>query len=202
MKFSRASTLECICMVLLASRRLCTIHERLVYYIKQFRFDPKDQPEQRFDFGDLMLTWILIHHEVITGEECDAPSAAPTAPPAPVGPSGVEAAKAKGFDVLSVSGKSLVVRPINCLVGFLDGLQKRCRIHVWNRGSKKLVLVFLHDMVTKGYLPVFLLDPKGHASCGCLGREEHTEPSILLGASQSIGCLYLSATDVSVADEV
>ncbi|KAL3675594.1 hypothetical protein R1sor_025542 [Riccia sorocarpa] len=72
-----------------------------------------DKPERYMEmFVAIPLTWILIHLERITGEECDAPPAAPTAP---ADPSGVEATKAKGFIVLSVAGKSLVVRPGDCL---------------------------------------------------------------------------------------
>ncbi|KAL3690032.1 hypothetical protein R1sor_016341 [Riccia sorocarpa] len=122
-----------------ANRRPHIISGQLVYYIKHFPLEEKDQPERRLDFADLMmrslcrevfavqahledemperymetfladsLTWILIHHEVITGEECNAPAAPPAVPRAPTDPSGVKAAKAKGFDVLSVAGKSFV----------------------------------------------------------------------------------------------
>ncbi|KAL3680322.1 hypothetical protein R1sor_023278 [Riccia sorocarpa] len=80
------------------------------------------------------LTWIFIHLGIITGEECDAPPAASTAP---ADPSGVEAALKKGFDVLSCLEKSLVVRPGDCLVAFLELLQKRCHIIVWCRASLK-----------------------------------------------------------------
>ncbi|KAL3698876.1 hypothetical protein R1sor_012952 [Riccia sorocarpa] len=50
-----APALECICMVLLASRRPRCIHGRLVYYIKKFKMDPEDDPEDRFDFAELMV---------------------------------------------------------------------------------------------------------------------------------------------------
>ncbi|KAL3691108.1 hypothetical protein R1sor_004759 [Riccia sorocarpa] len=106
-----APTLECISMMLLAGRRPRTILGRLVYYIKHFKLDSQDEPEQRLDFADLMahnlrrevftvqahltdnkperyietfvaisLTRILIHLEIITSEECDAPPTAPTSP--------------------------------------------------------------------------------------------------------------------------
>ncbi|KAL3680153.1 hypothetical protein R1sor_023109 [Riccia sorocarpa] len=73
---------------------------------------------------------------------------------------GVEAALKKGFDVLSCLEKSLVVRPGNCLVPFLELLQKRCHIIVWSRASLKYVTAFLGLMVSKGYLPAFMLDPQ------------------------------------------
>ncbi|KAL3679827.1 hypothetical protein R1sor_022783 [Riccia sorocarpa] len=99
-----AATLECINRMLLASRRPRTIPGRLVYYIKNFQLDPQDEPEQRFDFADLMahslrrevfavhthlqadkperyletfvaiqLTHILLHLQLLTSRECDAP---------------------------------------------------------------------------------------------------------------------------------
>ncbi|KAL3677599.1 hypothetical protein R1sor_027547 [Riccia sorocarpa] len=262
-----APALECICMVLLASRRPRCIPGRLVYYIKKFKMDPEDDLEDRLDFAELMvqslrrevlavrghltadtperymdtfvavpLTWIFIHLGIITGEECDAPPAAPAAPADPAGPSeqpvtlglglrevemqrahliveftrleerraelagdivelwnraglaprvispleprakililepqgffyrmankkGVEAALKNGFEVLSCLEKSLVVRPGDCLVALLELLQKRCHIIVWSRASLKYVTAFLGLMVSKGYLPTFMLDP-------------------------------------------
>ncbi|KAL3677993.1 hypothetical protein R1sor_020949 [Riccia sorocarpa] len=50
-----APALECICMVLLASRRPRCIPGRLVYYIKKFKMDPEDDPEDRLDFAELMV---------------------------------------------------------------------------------------------------------------------------------------------------
>ncbi|KAL3683545.1 hypothetical protein R1sor_001567 [Riccia sorocarpa] len=180
-----APALECISIVLLASRRPRCIPGRLVYYIKNFKLDPEEDPEDRLDFAELMvqslrsevlavrghlngdtlerymetfvavpLTWIFIHLGIITGEECDAP------PAAPADPSGVKAASKKGFDVLSCLEKSLVVRPGDCLVAFLELLQKRCHIIVWCRASLKYVTAFLGLMVSKGYLPAFMLDPQ------------------------------------------
>ncbi|KAL3697675.1 hypothetical protein R1sor_011751 [Riccia sorocarpa] len=182
-----APALECISMVLLASRRPRYIPGRLVYYIKNLKMDPEDDPEDRLDFAELMvqslrhevlavrghlegdtperymetfvaipLTWIFIHLGIITGEECDAP---PAAPAAPADPSGVEAALKKGFDVLSCLQKSLVVWPGDCLVALLELLQKRCHIIVWSRASLKYVTAFLGLMVSKDYLPAFMLDP-------------------------------------------
>ncbi|KAL3691675.1 hypothetical protein R1sor_005326 [Riccia sorocarpa] len=48
-----AAALECISMMILASRRPRTIPGRLVYYIKNFKLDPEDEPEERLDFADL-----------------------------------------------------------------------------------------------------------------------------------------------------
>ncbi|KAL3694036.1 hypothetical protein R1sor_007687 [Riccia sorocarpa] len=186
-----APALECICMVLLASRRPRCIPGRLVYYIKKFKMDPEDDPEDRLDFAELMmqslrrevlavrghltadtperymdmfvalpLTWIFIHLGIITGEECDAPPAALAAPAAPADPAGVEAVLKNGFEVLSCLEKSLVVRPGDCLVALLELLQKRCHIIVWSRASLKYVTAFLGLMVSKGYLPAFMLDPQ------------------------------------------
>ncbi|KAL3686115.1 hypothetical protein R1sor_004137 [Riccia sorocarpa] len=50
-----AQALECICMVLLASRRPRCIPGRLVYFIKKFKMDPEDDPEDRLDFAELMV---------------------------------------------------------------------------------------------------------------------------------------------------
>ncbi|KAL3682051.1 hypothetical protein R1sor_000073 [Riccia sorocarpa] len=189
-----APALECISMVLLASRRPRTIPGRLIYYIKNGEFDREGEPEERLDFADLMahsirrevfavqahlgedkperymetfiaipLTWILIHLGIITGEKCDAPPAPPAspAPPvAPAGPSRVVAGQAMGYDTLTVSKKLLLVRPGDCLIGFLEGLRERCRIIVWSRASLKLLTAILEAMVSKGYLPAFLLDPE------------------------------------------
>ncbi|KAL3694886.1 hypothetical protein R1sor_008537 [Riccia sorocarpa] len=150
--------------------------------------DPEDDPEDRLDFAELMvqslrrevlavrghlegdtperymytfvaipLTWIFIHLGIITGEECDA---LPAIPAAPTNPSGVEAALKKGFEVLNCLQKSLVVRPGDCLVHLLELLQKRCHIIVWSRASLKYVTAFLGLMVSKGYLPAFMLDPQ------------------------------------------
>ncbi|KAL3683510.1 hypothetical protein R1sor_001532 [Riccia sorocarpa] len=147
--------------------------------------DPEEDPEDRLDFAELMvqslrrevlavrghltadtlerymdtfvavpLTWIFIHLGIITGEECDAP------PAAPADPAGVEAALKNGFEVLSCLEKSLVVRPGDCLVALLELLQKRCHIIVWSRASLKYVTAFLGLMVSKGYLPAFMLDPQ------------------------------------------
>ncbi|KAL3688818.1 hypothetical protein R1sor_015127 [Riccia sorocarpa] len=183
-----APALECICMILLASRRPRCIPGRLVYYIKKFKMDHEDDPEDRLDFVELMvqslrrevlavrghlagdtperymetfvvvpLTWIFIHLGIITGEECDAP---PTAPAEMANKKGVEAALKNGFEVLSCLEKSLVVRPGDCLVALLELLQKRCHIIVWSRASLKYVTAFLGLMVSKGYLPAFMLDPQ------------------------------------------
>ncbi|KAL3693388.1 hypothetical protein R1sor_007039 [Riccia sorocarpa] len=50
-----AQALECICMVLLASRRSRCIPGRLIYYIKKFKMDPEDDQEDRLDFAELMV---------------------------------------------------------------------------------------------------------------------------------------------------
>ncbi|KAL3701486.1 hypothetical protein R1sor_019508 [Riccia sorocarpa] len=42
-------------MVLLATRRPRCILGRLVYYIKNFKMDPEDDPENRLDFAELMV---------------------------------------------------------------------------------------------------------------------------------------------------
>ncbi|KAL3696956.1 hypothetical protein R1sor_011032 [Riccia sorocarpa] len=106
-----AAALECISMMLLASRRPRTVLGRLVYYFNHFQLDPQDEPEQRLDFVDLMahslrrevfavqvhlqadkpercletfvaipLTHILLHLQLLTGPECDAPPAPPATP--------------------------------------------------------------------------------------------------------------------------
>ncbi|KAL3701947.1 hypothetical protein R1sor_019969 [Riccia sorocarpa] len=116
-------------------------------------------------FIAIPLTWILIHLGIITGEECDAP---PAPPAAPAGPSGVVAGQAMGNDTLTVSKKLLLVRPGDCLIGFLEGLRERCRIIVWSRASLKLLTAILEAMVSKGYLPAFLLDPE---VCTLWGRD-------------------------------
>ncbi|KAL3686874.1 hypothetical protein R1sor_013183 [Riccia sorocarpa] len=252
-----APALECISMMLLASRRPRTIPGRLVYYIKHFLLDPQDEPEQHLDFMDLMAhslrhemfavqahlredkperymeTFVAIPDmftyldyksdtvmyldykgDTVTyldynsdmypylgynsdtctylgynndtypylGYNSDTYTIRARAGlrPMVISPSeprmkffifepqgfffrlanvvGVGTTKAKGFDVLSVVGKSLVVRPGDCLVGFLEGFQKRCRIIVWSRQSKEALMSFLEEMVMKGYLPAFLLD--------------------------------------------
>ncbi|KAL3676458.1 hypothetical protein R1sor_026406 [Riccia sorocarpa] len=56
------ATLECISMMLLASRRPRTIPGRLTYYIKHFDLDPEEEPEKRLDFADLMAHSLC--HEV------------------------------------------------------------------------------------------------------------------------------------------
>ncbi|KAL3693387.1 hypothetical protein R1sor_007038 [Riccia sorocarpa] len=97
-------------------------------------------------FVAVPLTRIFIHLGIITGEECDAPPAAPAAPADP----------SEG----SAAWRSLVVRPGDCLVALLELLQKRCHIIVWSRASLKYVTAFLGLMVSKGYLPAFMLDPQ------------------------------------------
>ncbi|KAL3701948.1 hypothetical protein R1sor_019970 [Riccia sorocarpa] len=57
-----APALECISMVLLASRRPRTIPGRLIYYIKNGEFDREGEPEERLDFADLMAH--SLRHEV------------------------------------------------------------------------------------------------------------------------------------------
>ncbi|KAL3680323.1 hypothetical protein R1sor_023279 [Riccia sorocarpa] len=54
-----APALECISMVLLASRRPRCIPGRLVYYIKNFKMDPEEDPEDRLDFAELMVQSLL-----------------------------------------------------------------------------------------------------------------------------------------------
>ncbi|KAL3686961.1 hypothetical protein R1sor_013270 [Riccia sorocarpa] len=183
------TALECISMMLLASRRPRTIPGRLTYYIKNFDLDPEQEPEKRLDFAEFMvqslrrkvfavqahlkadkperyletfvaipLTHILLHLQLVTGRECDNLPAPPAAPAAPADPSGVEAAPKKGLDVIICSGKSLVVRPGDCLVGFLEGLQKRCQIIIWSRLSYKPHMSYLEALVMMRYLPEFLLD--------------------------------------------
>ncbi|KAL3677352.1 hypothetical protein R1sor_027300 [Riccia sorocarpa] len=182
------ATLECISMMLLANRRPRTIPGRLTYYIKHFDLDPEDEPDKRLDFADFMahslrrevfavqahlhedkpeqyletfvaipLTHILLHLQLLTGRECDEP-------PAPQQPRQLQrthqAAKKKGLDVIICSEKSLVVRPGDCLVGFLEGLQKRFQIIIWSRQSKKPLMTYLEAMVMRRYLPAFLLDPQ------------------------------------------
>ncbi|KAL3694219.1 hypothetical protein R1sor_007870 [Riccia sorocarpa] len=111
--------------------------------------------------------------------------------------------------------KSLVVRPGDCLVGFLEGLQKRCQIIIWSRLSYKPLMTYLETLVMRRYLPEFLLDPqactvwggdrvevvvprnnldknvklKGFRRLhdhGICTREEFTEPSILWDLSQRV----------------
>ncbi|KAL3698685.1 hypothetical protein R1sor_012761 [Riccia sorocarpa] len=185
------AALECISMMLLASRRPRTIPGRLTYYIKNFNLDPEQEPEKRLDFAEFMvqslrrevfavqahlkadkperyletfvaipLTHILLHLRLLTGRECDESPAPPAVPVAPADPSGVEAAPKKGLDVIICSGKSLVVRPGDCLVGFLEGLQKRCQIIIWSRLSYKPLMSYLEALVMRRYLPEFLLDPQ------------------------------------------
>ncbi|KAL3683040.1 hypothetical protein R1sor_001062 [Riccia sorocarpa] len=169
------AALECISMMLLASRRSRTIPGRLTYYIKNFDLDPEQEPEKRIDFAEFMvqslrrevfavqahlkadkperyletfvaipLTHILLHLRLLTGRECDESPAPPADPVAPADP----------------SGKSLVVRPGDCLVGFLEGLQKRCQIIIWSRLSYKPLMSYLEALVMRRYLPEFLLDPQ------------------------------------------
>ncbi|KAL3692520.1 hypothetical protein R1sor_006171 [Riccia sorocarpa] len=173
-----------------ASRRPRCIPGRLVYYIKQFKMDPEEDPEDRLDFAELMVQ--SLRREVLAvrgpfggrytgalyGHVCCYPvdvdihpsrdhyrRGVRCSPSSSSGPSrlankaGVEAALKKGFDVLSCLEKSLVVRPGDCLVAFLELLQKRCHIIVWCRASLKYVTAFLGLMVSKGYLPAFMLDP-------------------------------------------
>ncbi|KAL3684569.1 hypothetical protein R1sor_002591 [Riccia sorocarpa] len=126
-----------------------------------------DKPERSLEtFVAIPLTHILIHLRLLTGLECDesrappAVPAPPTALAAPADPSGVEAAPKKGLDVIMSGGKSLVVRPRKCLVGFLEGLQKRCQIIIWSRLSYKSLMSYLEALVQRRYLPKFLLDPQ------------------------------------------
>ncbi|KAL3700464.1 hypothetical protein R1sor_018486 [Riccia sorocarpa] len=137
------------------------IFGRLVYYIKNFKMDPEEDPEDRLDFAELMVQSLrrevlavrghltAIHRSVIWRRLLRLANKA-----------GVEAASKKGFDVLSCLEKSLVVRPGDCLVAFLELLQKRCHIIVWCHASLKYVTAFLGLMVSKGYLPAFMLDPQ------------------------------------------
>ncbi|KAL3683787.1 hypothetical protein R1sor_001809 [Riccia sorocarpa] len=97
------AALECISMMLLASRRPRTIPGRLTYYIKNFDLDPEEEPEKRLDFAEFMVQ--SLRREVFAVQahlKADKPS-------------GVEAAPKKGLDVIICSGKSLVVRPGDCL---------------------------------------------------------------------------------------
>ncbi|KAL3691847.1 hypothetical protein R1sor_005498 [Riccia sorocarpa] len=158
------AALECISMMLLASRRQCTIPGRLTYYIKNFDLDPEDEPEKRLDFADFMVQ--SLRREVFAVQahlKADKPEryletfvAIPLATAV-----GVEAAPKKGLDVLICSGKSLVVRPGDCVVGFLEGLQKRRQIIIWSRLWYKPLMSYLEALVMRRYLPEFLLDPQG-----------------------------------------
>ncbi|KAL3702254.1 hypothetical protein R1sor_020276 [Riccia sorocarpa] len=180
-------------MVLLASRRPRCIPGRLVYYIKNFKLDPEDDPEDRLNFAELMvqslrrevlvvrghlegdtpehymetfvaipLTWILIHLGIITGEECDA---SPAALAAPADPS--EESRARVVVLRRCLQKSLVVRPGNCLVAFLELLQKLCHIIVWCRASLKFVTAFLGLMVSRGLPSSIHVGPSGVHIVGC-----------------------------------
>ncbi|KAL3691038.1 hypothetical protein R1sor_004689 [Riccia sorocarpa] len=134
-----APALECICMVLLASRRPRCILGRLVYYIKKFKMDPEDDPEDRLDFAELMVQSLRREVLAVRGHLTgDTPE--------------------RYMD--TCLEKSLVVRPGDCLVALLELLQKRCHIIVWSRASLKYVTAFLGLMVSKGYLPAFMLDPQ------------------------------------------
>ncbi|KAL3681804.1 hypothetical protein R1sor_024760 [Riccia sorocarpa] len=158
-----APALECISMVLLASRRPRTIPGRLIYYIKNKEFDRECEPEERLDFADLMAHSLrrevfavqahLAEHKPERYMETfvaipltwilihlgiitgEECDALPAAPAPPAVPA-------------APTGPS----------SFLEGLRKRCRIIVWSRASLKLLTAILEAMVLKGYLPSFLLD--------------------------------------------
>ncbi|KAL3679697.1 hypothetical protein R1sor_022653 [Riccia sorocarpa] len=120
-----------------------------------------DKPERYLEtFVAIPLTHILLHLRLLTGRECDESPALPADPVAPADLSGVEAAPKKGLDVIICSGKSLVVRTGDCLVGFLEGLQKQCQIIIWSRLSYKPFMSYLEALVMRRYLPEFLLDPQ------------------------------------------